>query len=125
MESLGILLLIIIFTFSVGRVVLGLTISTAANNKNCIRIVPTKQTQKHLFLSGVSWIHAALAMNHSEKDKIVITPQNIYIPIIIFKLKNICIVNACQATDIDKLIGHINIKIFTLPGQTKKVWAFK
>lgn len=118
MESLGILLLIIIFTFSVGRVVLGLTVSTAANNKNCIRIVPTEQTQKHLFLSGVFLI---LAMNHSEKDKIVITPQNICIPIIIFKLKNICIVNACQATDIDKLIGHINIKIFTLSGQTKKV----
>nr|DAQ87916.1 MAG TPA: hypothetical protein [Caudoviricetes sp.] len=81
------LLLIVIFTFSVGRVVLGFAVSTAANNKNCIRIVPTKQTQKHLFLSGVFSIHAALAMNHSEKDKIVITPQNIYIPIIIFKLK--------------------------------------
>ena len=115
------LLLIVIFTFSVGRVVLGFAVSTAANNKNCIRIVPTKQTQKHLFLSGVFSIHAALAMNHSEKDKIVITPQNIYSNHNFQIKKNICIVNACQATDIDKLIGHINIKIFTLSGQTKKV----
>lgn len=121
MESLGILLLIIIFTFSVGGTDVDPISSTVANNKVCTITVPIKQLQKHLFLSGVFWIHASLTTSHIREAKIVIIPQSIYIGIIIFKLKNICIVNACQATDINKLIGHINIKIFTLPGQTKKV----
>lgn len=96
-ESFGILLEIVIFTFSVGTVVLGFSKPpTVTTNKAWIIKVPIKQAQKHSFLSEVFWIYANLTINHIEKLSIA---QNIYIAIIKFNLKSICIVNACQATD--------------------------